>query len=41
MYTMGIKLSTGLYNCFRCSSSGNWKQFKNYLTGNVQMDENK
>ena len=33
MFTLGINSINGLFNCLRCSSSGNWWKFKNSVSG--------
>ena len=35
MWTLGIDMAKGLFNCFRCGTNGNWFQFKKYLRGNL------
>jgi hypothetical protein len=31
LWTLNFKENAGLFMCFRCGSSGNWKQFKKFI----------
>lgn len=35
MFTLNIKRLSGVFNCFRCGSKGNWLQFKQSVMGEL------